>query len=183
MRIGSGCRDRSRLAQRIVERVEPALVRDPLTVQEAADEHDGLVEAVEALAEPGPEIEAEGVMFPLEPAAADAQDGAPARYVVKGRRELRGEARIAEGVGGHHRAQVHPGRERRERRQRCPALELGARPVALVGQQVVVQPDGIETGRFSRQTRVAQCRPVGALDPVGRSESHAAIVRPCPGPP
>src|SRR5262245_35948460 len=51
--------ERPRLADRVVERVEAALVAESLAVEQPAQHHDRLVEPVEALAEPGPEVDPE----------------------------------------------------------------------------------------------------------------------------
>jgi len=47
-------------------------------------------------------------------------------------------------------------------------------PVALVGEEVIVEPDAVETGALRGEGGVAKLRPVGSLDPEGRTESHLA---------
>ena len=124
--------DRAGFAERVIEAVEATLVGHPLAIEQATDQADRLVQSIKALAETGPEVHPERVVFALEPATADAEDRPAARDVVERRDELRGESRVAERVGRNHQAEIGACREGRERRQRCPALELGARPVALV---------------------------------------------------
>ena len=51
----------------------------------------------------------------------------PPRQVVEGRRELRGQPRVAERVGGDEQAEPDAPGHRRERRERRPALELAGR--------------------------------------------------------
>jgi len=58
-------------------RVEPALVRDLVAVEQPAHEPNGLVEAVQPLAEARSEVDAESVVLAFEPGPADAQDGRP----------------------------------------------------------------------------------------------------------
>ena len=52
---------------------EPSLVGDPLPVEQAADQHRGLVEAVQPLAEPRSEVDAESLMLAVEPAPAETE--------------------------------------------------------------------------------------------------------------
>ena len=111
-------------------------------------------------------------MLPFEPATAETQDRPPARDVVERRRELRRQAGIAERIRAHQQAKANALRERRDRGQRGPALELGVVPVALVRQQVIVQPQRIPAGLLDRQAGVPQGRPVGSLDPERRAELH-----------
>ena len=42
------------------------------------------------------------------------------------------------------------------RRERRPALELGVAPVALVGEQVIVEPERVPAGALDREAGVAQ---------------------------
>ena len=78
-RIGRCGLDRPRRAQGVVERVEAALVAEPLAVEQAAHEHHRLVEPVEPLAGARAEVDAVGVVLTLEPGAADAEDGPAVR--------------------------------------------------------------------------------------------------------
>ena len=55
-------------------RVGRAVVVDRLAVEQPADDADGLVEPVEALAEARPEVDPERIVLALEPGAADAED-------------------------------------------------------------------------------------------------------------
>ncbi len=172
--------DRARLADRVVHPVEAALVRDPLPVEQPPDQADRLVEPVEPLAEPRTEIDPERVVLALEPAATEPEDEAPVREMVDGRRELRGQARVPERVRADEQAEPDALGQDGERRERRPALELGVRRVALVRQQVVVHPEAVPAGALDGQARVAERRPVGAVDPERRPEPqrcrHAWIV-------
>ena len=164
--------DRPRCADRAVEAVEAALVGDLLAVEQPADQRHGLGQAVQPLAEAGPEVEAERGVLALEPARADTQDRPPARHVVHGGGHLGHEAGVAQGVRADHQAQPGPRRDRGDGRQGGPALELGVRPVGLVGEQVVVDPQVVEARCLRPQDGLAQGRPVRALDPERRPESH-----------
>jgi len=135
-----------------------------------------MLETVEPLAETRPEVEPECPVLAREPPAAEAEDETPAGQVVERRRELRGQAGIAEGVGGHEQAEPRGAGQWRQRGEGRPALELGVPPIALVGEQVVVEPQAVEACPFGRQAGVPKRRPVGSLDPEGSAESHGRIV-------
>ena len=115
-------------------------MRHAFAVQEPPDEPDRLFEPIEPRAEAGPEIEPEGVVFALEPAAAQTENEAPIRQVVDRRRELGCEARVAKGVGSHQKAEPDTRCDHGDRRQGRPALELRVGGIALVGEQVIVDP-------------------------------------------
>ena len=123
--------------------VERALVAEALPVEQPAEQHDRLVEAIEALPESRPEVDAEGVVLPLEPGAADAEDGAAIRDVVEGRGELRGQAGVPERVRADHQPEAEAPRHGREGGEGRPALEdrLLGRPEDR--QQVIPRPDGV----------------------------------------
>jgi hypothetical protein len=91
----------------------------------------------------------------LEPAAAEAQDRPSVAEVIERGRQLRRQARAAEGVGADQEAQLHPRRQLRPGCQGQPALELRVGPVALVGEQVVVCPERVEARRFDPSGNVA----------------------------
>ena len=65
-----------------------------------------------------------------------------------------------------------PLRDRGDRGERRPALELRVAPVALVGEQVVVDPEVVEAGGLGAEDGVAQLRPARPLDPERRPEPH-----------
>ena len=174
--------DRPRRAQRVVERVEPALVAEPLPVEQPAQEHDRLVEPVEPLARAVEEVDAERVVLALEPRPADAEHGPAVRDVVEGRGDLGQQARVAERVGTDHQAEADPRRQRAERGQHAPALEQRLLPRPEDGHQVVPRPDRIPVGGLGRERGVAHARPVGLLAPelepeAGRSVGHDPMVR------
>ena len=83
----------------------------------------------------------------LEPAAAEPEDRPAAADLVDGRRELRGQARVAERVRRDEEAEPGAARHRRDGRERRPALELRVAGVALVGQEVVVDPEVVRAAR------------------------------------
>ena len=124
---------------------------------------------------PDTEVDAEGVVLALEPAAAEAEDEPALRQVVDGRGELRGEARVAERVGGHEQAEADVLRQDGKGRQRRPALHLGVGRVALVGEEVIVDPEGVPAGTLRGQAGVAQVRPVRPVDPECRAEPHESL--------
>ena len=142
------------LAQRVVERVEPALVTEPLPVEQPAHQHDRLVEPVEPLAD-GREVDAVGVVLALEPGAADAEHGPAAGDVVERRRELGDVPGIAERVGPDHQPETDVAGDRAEPGQHAPALEDGLLPRAEDGHQVVPRPDRIPAGIVGGDGRVA----------------------------
>src|SRR4051812_17719568 len=86
--------DGARLAERVLEPVEAALVRDSLAVEEPAEEHDGLVQAVEARPDARAELlEPERLVLAVEPRATDPEHRPSPAQVVDGRGDLRGEPR------------------------------------------------------------------------------------------
>ena len=152
--------------------VEPPVVVDPFTVEQPPDQPDRLVETVEPFAKARTEVEPERVMLGLEPAPTEAEDEASARQVVDRGGELRGQPRTAERVGTDEEAQADALGRRGERRDRRPAFELRVGRIALVGQQVIVDPQRIPAGALDRETRVAQLGPGRSLDPERRAEAH-----------
>ena len=68
------------------------------------------------------------VVLALEPGAADAQDRAPVREVVEGRRELGGEPGVAERVGADHQAEADPLRDRGQAGQHATSPRRSAAP-------------------------------------------------------
>ena len=153
--------DRAGLAHGIDHPVEATLMRDLFARQEPLDQADRLLEAIQPFAEARAEVEPERLVLTLEPAAAEAEDQPAPRQVVEGRRELGREPGIAERVGRHEQPEPGAGGEGREGCQRSPALELGVAPVALVGEQVIVEPDRIEPRgcRLAGAQRVARVIP------------------------
>ncbi len=160
------------LAQRIVELVEPAVVIEPLPVEQAAQQHHRLIEPIQTLPETGPEIDAERIVLALEPGAADAQDGATARDVVQRRGELGGVTRVAERVGPDHQPEADTLGDRTETREDHPALERGLFPRPEDREQVVPGPDRIPAHVVGRDGRVAKPGPVGLLGPDLEPEPH-----------
>src|SRR5512146_2004056 len=152
--------------------VEAPDVRHHLAVQEALDQPDALLEPIEALAETRPEVQAERVVLSLEPATAEAEDEPTVRQVVERRGELGRQARIAERVGRDEQAEPRPADDLGQGGEAGPALELVVSPISLVGQQVIVQPDRVESGPFGEPSGGDQRRPIGPVDPERRPETH-----------
>ena len=163
--------DRTRRAQRVVHRVEAALVAEPLAVEQPAHEHDRLVEPVEPLARAAEELDAEAVVLALEPGAADAEHGPAARDVVERRGELGGQPRVAERVRADHQPEPDPRRHGAEPGQHAPALEDRLLPRPEDGHQVVPRPDRVPARRLGGEGRIAEARPVGLLRPELQPET------------
>lgn len=172
--------DRSRFTDGIDHPIEAAVVRDSLAVEEASNEPDRFVQTIEPFAHARPEVETERVMLSFEPAAAHPQDRAPARHMVEGRRELCHEARIAKRVRTHEEAEPGGLCHRGQCREHRPALELGGPPVTLVRHEVIVDPDRVKACHLRRHASIAECRPIGHLDPERGTEPHARYRRVVP---
>ena len=162
--------DRTRRAQRVVERVEAALVAEPLAIEQAAHEHDRLVEPVEPLARAAEELDPEAVVLALEPGAADAEHGPAVRDVVERRGELGGQARVAERVRADHQPEPHPRRHRRRGRPGRSSPRRSAAPTARRW------PSG---GPTSRSSPSPPPRPRGPHrgSPASRSAATRAAAR------
>ena len=152
-------------------------MRDALAVEQATDQPDGLVQPVQARPESGLEFDPEGVMLPLEPAAAEPEDRPTSRHVIERRGELGRESRIPDGVGTDEQAKSHALGQDRQGRKDCPTLGLRIGRVALVGQQVIVDPERIPARRLGREAGVAQGRPAGPVGPERRAEAHRHLRR------
>jgi hypothetical protein len=165
---------RARLAERVVHPVEPAVVVvDPLTVEQAAKQHDRLVEPIEAFTEPlSPCLEPEGIVLALEPRAPDPEDRPAAADLVEGRGELRGEPRVAERVRADHEPERWSGRDRRETCEGRPALEDRLLPRPDDRVQVVPGPEAVDAGLFGPERRVADGLPRARLGPQEHTEFH-----------
>ena len=120
--------------------VRPSWVERPVA-QHRGDDAEAVLEARESI------VERDVVARELDlvPAGADAEDDATATHLVERLGHLREEGRVAEGEGQDVRAELDPGRGRRERGQQRPRLP-GAAPVAvgITEADVVRHPDGIE---------------------------------------
>ena len=140
--IGSRSLDRQRQMAQVVELVTAIRGRgDRLPVEHAAHRGDRLVEPVEALAEPAPELEAVGLVLELHPGAADPQDGPAAADVVEGRGRLRDDTGIPERVGAHEKPEPSLLGRHRPGRQHRPALEDRLVRVTEDGVEVVPRPE------------------------------------------
>ena len=127
------------------------MVGDELAVEEAPDQPESFVEPIESSAWGHSEIEAKRFVLALHVSRAHAQHEPPVGDVVEGRGELGDVARIAECHGRHEDADAWRLGQRRERRQRRPAFELGLSPVAGIGQQMILCPERVQTGPARRR--------------------------------
>ena len=123
---------------------------------------------------PEPKSSAEGLVLALEPAAADAQDR-PARStagpaVVASLAVRPGFRNV---LAADEQAEPDALGEDGQGRQRRPALELGVARVALVGEQVIVDPERVPARGLDRAAGRQQVRPGRPIDPERRAESHA----------
>ena len=112
---------------------------------------------------PRTEVDPEGVVLALEPAAAQAEDRPAIRELVEGRRELRGQAGLPERVGADEQAQARRVRQDGERRRASSSPRAWRPRVALVGEQVIVEPEESQPAALDRQAGVAEGRPVRPL--------------------
>ena len=94
-RIGSGDCTGFGLERRVADREVRAVERHPVLAEQAVDDLDALLEAVDALLRRG-QVEAVGVVLVDLPAGADAEHGAAAGDVVDGHHPL---GRAAPGGG------------------------------------------------------------------------------------
>ncbi len=95
------------------------------------------------------EGQSERLILWLVPSRADTQDQAPVAHLVQGRRHLRQDRRMAEGIAHHQRADLHtPGRFG-QRRQHGPAFpDSPGRLTRIAIEEVVREPDAIEAIPF-----------------------------------
>ena len=138
--------DRTRRGERVSKAIEPALVAEAFPVEQAPDDLDRLGESIEPLPEAAPEVEPERRVLILEPAAAEAEDRPPVTDLIQGRGELRRQPRVAERVRCDQQPEPDAGRDRGGRGEGRPAFELGIRRIALVRQEMVVDPDVVRAG-------------------------------------
>jgi hypothetical protein len=151
--------------------VRAAPIRSALA-EELADDHEGLLEA----AHPMVVREAERPILRLVPAGAQAEDQPPAGDLVDGVRLGSEHGRVVEARRGHQRTQLDPRRDRRQRGERAPRLPWRDRlrpPVPI--QQVVADPDRVETDRLRGPCHLGQLRPPD--DPLHLGELDADLQR------
>ena len=140
-----------------IKPVRRAVMVDALAVEEAADDAEGFVEAVEALAGARAEVDPVRGVLPLHVRGPEAQDGPTAADVVQRRRELRRVAGRPERVGAHHETHADAARAGGEGADRHPSLEDGLLPRPLDRGQVVPRPERVPA------------RGLGCLSPRARS--------------
>ena len=162
-------------ADRVVERVEPALVAEPLAIEQPAHEHDRLVEPVETLAEAGAEVDA--VTRRARARTRRHRSREPPDRPRRGRGSSRAwrSARVPERVRPDHQAEPDLRRQRPERVEHGPAFEDRLLPRAEDGHQVVPRPDRIPAGLLGREGRVAETRPIGLLRPELEPELRVMV--------
>ena len=165
--------DGARGADCVVERVDRAPVIEPLAVEQAPHQRHGLLQAIQPLAGPTPEVDAEGVVLTLEPGPADAEDRPSARHMVQGRRQLGREAWVAERVGPHHQAEPDPFGQRPEAGHQGPALQDRLLPRAEDRKEMVPRPDRVPPVCLGVEGRVPECGPGGRLGPELKTEAHS----------
>jgi hypothetical protein len=110
----------------------------------------------------------------LEPAGADAEDGAPAAQMVH-RRHVRGqELRIPVAVRVHERAELRVARLGRDRGQEGQAGEVVAVGRAVEGEHVIPDPERVDAEPVCRPVRLADLldRAVLGVDLIADAESH-----------
>jgi hypothetical protein len=134
---------RKRRADGVAQPVEAAVVSDPLSGEQAAEQPNRLVEAIEAIAEARSEVDPERLVLALEPAGPDPEDRPTARDVVERRRQLRRQPDVAERVRADQEADLDAVGQRSDGRKRGPTLQLAVGPVALIREEMVVDPDRI----------------------------------------
>lgn len=74
-------------------------------------------------------------------------------------------------------AEPDPVGQHREGGERRPALEFRVRWVALVGHQVVVDPERVPAGSFNGRAGLAQIGPAGPVEPERGAEAHPHLRR------
>src|SRR5713101_10433 len=90
--------------------------------------------------------QSERVILWLVPSRADTQDQASVAHLVKGRRHLRQDRRMPEGVASHQGADLHPTGRLGHRRQHRPAFPDSPRRLTRITiEEMVRKPDTIES--------------------------------------
>ena len=168
--------DRSRLGQRVVERVEPALVAEPLAVEQAPDQHHGLVEAIEAFADrPGSRCRRRHARVRTRRRRCPGSPGRP-----RGGRGSSSSLATCPGLRNVLAPTIRPRRTRRvsgaSAGEHAPALEDRLLPRTEDREQMVPGPDRVPAGVLGGEGRVTEARPIGPLrpelEPEARHESR-----------
>jgi len=165
--------DRPGQDPQVIERVATAgWARDLLAVKQRSRGRRRLAEPVEPLAEPGPEVQPEGSVLPLEPGAADAHDRPSAADVVDRGEALHCESGVPKGVRADEQAEPDPlGRLGHSRERRVTLEDLLVR-VAEDRQEVVPGPDMVVPETFRPLRGSEETRPVAGLAPQRDSQSQ-----------
>lgn len=158
---------------------------DVTVTKQWLDDLHGLVEAGYAMIERQPER----LVLRLVPSCADAQDQAPAADFVGGRRHLRQDRRIAEGIAQHQHADLHAPGRLSERGQHGPGFPYSPRGLTGIPvQEVVGEPEAVEAIRFcllrDRTDRLIRTLGVGLalVDQVDQQpDLHRAVRDVCHG--
>ena len=114
---------------------------DRLAVEERADRRDGFVEPVEALSEPGAELDPGGLVLQVEPGPAEAPDCPPVTDVVEGGERLGDQGRVPERVRADQQPEARPAGDLRPGGERRVPLEDRLERVAEDRVQVVPRPE------------------------------------------
>ena len=168
--------DRGRSEAQPVGTVARALVRDLLTGHQRAHDLESLLEPVETVAEAAPELEPEGGVLTLVPAAAQPEDGAAAADVVDGGDGLGHDGRIAEGVGTDEEPESDMRRHRGPGGQARIALEDGPVRIAHGRDEVVPGPEMVVAELVDPPRSGQVRRPVRVLGPQLDPESDGRHV-------
>ena len=122
----------------------------------------------------GSELEPVLLVVALEPAGADAEDGAAAAHVVHGGDVAGQELGIPVAVRVHERAEPGVPRLGRDPRQERHAGEVVAVGRPVEGEHVVPHPERVDAERVRRPVGLANLldRAVLGMDLVADSESH-----------
>ena len=150
-------RPRSAWQQLAVARgVEPSLEINGAVTQQAADDRERLLEAVD----PVVVRVAERPELGLVPAGPEAEHQPASADLVDGHRLLGEQRRVVEARAGDERAELHPARDRGDRREGRPRLPRPARlAIRPAIEQVLAEPDRVEPEVLDRPDHVEQLRP------------------------
>jgi hypothetical protein len=167
--------DGRRIVAQVAHRVVLAARGGRTPVEHGADDLDRLVEPVEPLPEPRPEVDPVRGVLGLEPGATDAEDRPAAAQVVEGGGELGRERRVAERVGADHQPELRAGRRGGEPGEGQVALE--DRPVGRADDRVEVVPreDRVVAEPVRGGRGVDHRLPRGVLRPDQRADPDRVV--------
>src|ERR1700687_3657085 len=149
-------------AECVGHRVVLAVHRRLFLREHATDDLTGLVQGFEAAGN-RLEIDAEVLMFQLEPAGADAEVEAAAADVIERRRHLGEHARVAVGIAVHEMTEARAFRGLRTSAQRRPALEAWVIGGHEDRVEMVEVPQRVVTPRVGLLPQIEHGRPLDTL--------------------